>query len=140
MLAVLIDAIRSLTRYHPASPHVRLSRALARDLAWVKADDALHPFSFVSICGALGLDADYVRRCILHPSRRQRPGRVRRYAAAVEESWLRQRRPLSGPMPPHASPRRRAAQRDAAPPERACHFAPRWVRCIRGVDQDEAAF
>ena len=91
MLAVLIDAIRALERQWPTAPRIQLQRAWLRDRAWVLADDFSVPFSFVNICGALGIDADYVRRCVLHRPAARPP--MRRYAAKAEESWLRQRRP-----------------------------------------------
>jgi len=55
----------------------------------------LQPFSFVNICTALGFNSDYIRRSVLHVLHRQRPLRLHRYAAKVEESWLRQRRPIA---------------------------------------------
>jgi len=95
MLAVLIDAMRALLRHWPAaSPHP--TRALLREQAWFKSDDHRHPFSFINICGALGLNADYIRRCVLGRADSRGRLRLRRYAATVEESWLRQRRSLSG--------------------------------------------
>jgi hypothetical protein len=96
MLAVLIDAIRALTPQRAPQP-LAASRAWLRDRAWLQSEDRSSPFSFVNICDALGLDAGYVRRCILHPSDARRPARVRRYAAKAKESWLRQGREYRRP-------------------------------------------
>jgi len=92
MLAVLIDAIRGLTAHRPATPHLRSQRAWLRDRAWLQSEDKSAPFSFANICDALGIDAGYVRRCVLRPAEMQRPIRVRRYPERVKESWIRLRR------------------------------------------------
>jgi hypothetical protein len=92
MLAVLIDAIRAFTLYRPVTPELRAYRSWLRERAWFQADDRTQPFSFVNICDSLGLNPDYVRRCVLQPGGGQRPVRVRRYAAKAEEIWMRQRR------------------------------------------------
>ena len=93
MLAVLIDAIRGLTAVRDAANvRIRAHRAWVRDRAWVQSEDESTPFSFVSICHALGLDAGYVRRCVLQSENTSRPLRVRRYAASVEETWMRLQR------------------------------------------------
>jgi hypothetical protein len=106
MLAVLMDAIHALGRYRPSAPNLRVSRTWLRDRAWFKADDVSQPFSFVSICGALDLNADYVRRCVLDPTAPQRRVKVRRYAARVEESWLRQRKDqFTGGLPFDGQPK-----------------------------------
>jgi hypothetical protein len=92
MLAVLIDAIRGLTAHRPAVPQFRSQRAWLRDRAWIQAEDKSAPFSFSNICDALGIDAGYVRRCVLRPPEMQRPIRVRRYPERVKESWSRLQR------------------------------------------------
>jgi len=92
MLAVLIDAIRALTAHRPAAPHFRSQRAWLRDRAWIQSEDKSAPFSFTNICDALGIDAGYVRRCVLRPPEMQRPIRVRRYPERVKESWSRLQR------------------------------------------------
>ena len=92
MLAVLIDAMRALHHHRRSAATLRTSRAWLRDRAWFKADESSQPFSFVNICSALGLEADYIRRCVLGPAAAPRPANLRRYAARVEESWLRQRK------------------------------------------------
>jgi hypothetical protein len=96
MLAVLIDAIRALHQWRPSGRSPRLSRAWLRERAWISADDPQRLFSFVSICNTLGLEADYVRRCVLGPGGPRRRVEVRRYAGRVEESWLRLRKDRLG--------------------------------------------
>ena len=75
----------------PAS-QVRAHRAWMRDRAWLQSKDQTQPFSFINICNALGFNPDYVRRSVLHLPATGRPVRLYRYAAKVEESWIRQRR------------------------------------------------
>lgn len=98
MLAVLIDAVRltrSLQVEEAKTGHLSFikRRQLMREYNWFRSPERGRPFAFQTICEALGLDADYVRRCVLHPSHTQTAALpVRRYAARVEESWLRQRK------------------------------------------------
>lgn len=103
MLAVLIDAIRTLSQQFSvargANRHVWL-----QDQAWVSSEDHATPFSFINICSALGLNAGYVRRLIRHLQCGNDSFRVHRYAAKVEESWERQRSGLT--RPPRSAPRR----------------------------------
>ena len=118
MLAVLIDAIRTLRRKGArgsATAYFHTYRAWRRECAWMQANNPSQPFSFVSICHALGLDADYVRRRILHPSTSQRNGPTRRYAEKAAESWLRMGSQCTEPgqtqaveCPPRRSRRKRA--------------------------------
>jgi len=97
MLAVLIDAIRALHHHQlTTSGNLRVARAQLRDRAWFTVDEPAAPFSFVNICAALGLEAGYVRRCVLGPSGRIPRVTTRRYAARAEASWLRQRRDRLG--------------------------------------------
>jgi hypothetical protein len=91
MLAVLMDAIRCLCTRGQKDLGIRAHGTWLRDRRWFQSDEHSDPFSFVNICDALGIDAGYVRRCVLHPSDRRRVG-LRYYAAAVEESWLQQSR------------------------------------------------
>ncbi len=95
MLAVLLDAIRTVAKRRSTGGEMRLDRASLREHAWLQANDATEPFSFLSICHALGLDAGYVRRRVLHPSPNMQ-GPARRYAMKVAESWLRVGAPYSG--------------------------------------------
>jgi hypothetical protein len=88
MLAVLMDAMRTLTKPPCATPQLQKHRAWMQERAWMLADDPSQPFSFVSICDALGLEAGYVRRRALHRvGEARRP--ARRYAAKAGESWAR---------------------------------------------------
>lgn len=60
-LAVLADAVR----------HVRSGgQSTAEDEAWFASSAADHPFAFVTICQALGLDPEHLRREIRHRHRR----------------------------------------------------------------------
>jgi len=57
MRAVLEDAIHCLQKSAG-----RKAQRLAREAEqWLFTDDHRWPFSFINICGALGLDAEYVR-------------------------------------------------------------------------------
>ncbi len=94
MLAVLLDAIRTVAKPGSNLGQVASNRASLRERAWLQANDETQPFSFVSICHALGLDAGYVRRRVLHPSPSAR-GPARRYAMTVAASWLRVGAPYS---------------------------------------------
>ena len=65
MLAVLVDAIRILRKSGRCALPTRAYRIWARERAWIDTEDRSAPFSFTSVCEALGLDAGYVRRCAL---------------------------------------------------------------------------
>jgi hypothetical protein len=61
MLAVLGDAVDCYCRGRGArDPHTRLLFNETR--AWLESRDRSATFSFESICDALGIDADYLRR------------------------------------------------------------------------------
>jgi hypothetical protein len=61
MLAILEDAIKSFQENCAAVAGKK--RALFEETRdWFFADDATWVFSFVSVCGALGFDADYLRK------------------------------------------------------------------------------
>ncbi|HVN87348.1 MAG TPA: hypothetical protein VMW17_21140 [Candidatus Binatia bacterium] len=97
MLAVLMDAVQSFNRYRSRVTHGSEYHEWRRERTWFQANDWSNPFSFLSICAALGLNADYVRRCVLRCSPGDRPVRIRRYAAKTEEAWARQRRARPAP-------------------------------------------
>lgn len=107
MLAVLIDAIRTLSQGSMATRSAN-RHAWLQDEIWVRADDQADPFSFINICDALGLNAGYVRRCIRLLQRSSDEFRVHRYAAKVEESWERQRAGLTHRTSSDRSSRQRA--------------------------------
>jgi len=92
MLAVLMDAIRILQREGDGEA-ADGSRAWMQEWQWVESEEHRYPFAFVSICNALGIDAAYVRRRVLHTAVAPLPMNGRRYAAKTEESWDRLRRP-----------------------------------------------
>jgi hypothetical protein len=61
MLAVLADAIATFRR--TAGMATRDDAAVFAETAhWFASDDESDPFAFVAICGALGIDAAYLRR------------------------------------------------------------------------------
>ncbi len=93
MLAVLIDAVRAVGARAIGSPaDLRLHREILKERAWFQSTERSGLFSFANVCDALGLNADYIRRCVLKRPAGERPMKVRRYAAKAEESWIRQRR------------------------------------------------
>lgn len=110
MLAVLIDAIRTLSQ-EIISTRGANRHAWLQDQLWVGAEDHADPFSFVNICAALGLHAGYVRRCIRHLQQGDDAFRVHRYAAKVEESWERQRAEISSVTRTRAARRRGKVKR-----------------------------
>ena len=75
MLAVLADAVRSYLGHRGARD--RESRALVHEtLAWFASPDRTTLFSFESICDALDIDPDYVRRMLVVQSLRHRRRRT----------------------------------------------------------------
>jgi hypothetical protein len=67
MRAVLEDAVHCFQKTQ-GSEAARLAKEAAR---WFFADDQRWPFSFVNVCAALGLSAEYIRLGLRR--RRQRP-------------------------------------------------------------------
>lgn len=61
MLAVLEDAVASFQRYLD-SKNRRSQRLFQEAEEWFWSDDADWPFSFVSICNALEIEPEYLRR------------------------------------------------------------------------------
>ncbi len=102
MLAVLMDAIRILRQ--PGAGRTTTCRPWVEERQWLESNEHIRPFAFVSICNALGIEPEYVRRCTIRRSAPRLPMNGRRYAAKTEESWGRLRRP-----------RRLHAVRNAAP-------------------------
>jgi hypothetical protein len=92
MLAVLIDAVRALSIRESPTPSIRAHRELFKDRTWFMSGERAQLFSFLNICDSLGLDPDYIRRCVLKRTAAERPIRVRRYAAKAEDAWQRQRK------------------------------------------------
>ena len=70
MAAILEDAIETLEDHWTASGGKK-RRLFKETEAWIFSDDANWVFSFVSVCSALGLDPDYLRKGV---SRWQHPG------------------------------------------------------------------
>jgi hypothetical protein len=63
MLAVLEDAVKTLQDHRTASGGPK-KRLFEETEEWFFSDDAGWVFSFVSVCSALGLDPDYLRKGI----------------------------------------------------------------------------
>lgn len=70
--AVLIDAI-AIYCNGPGSGAKRRARWL-QERRWFLANNPGHPFSFVSVCDALGLDPGYVRRAVARAAQVQAAG------------------------------------------------------------------
>jgi hypothetical protein len=62
--AVLLDAVHCYRHNRPSSASVSMRRAWHRECRWFQSNDRSSPFTFESICDALGLDPDYVRRLV----------------------------------------------------------------------------
>lgn len=76
MLAVLADAVRSYVGNRGARD--REARVLFREtLAWFTSPDRTTLFSFESICDALDIEPDYVRRMLVVENLRHRGRRTR---------------------------------------------------------------
>ena len=123
MLAVLIDAIRTLSQELIATRGAN-RHAWLQDHSWVCAEDHSDPFSFINICGSLGLNAGYVRRCIRALQRGTEAFRVHRYAAKVEDSWERQRAGLAQPRAGAARRRGKVKRLWPQPVLPAMHIGP----------------
>lgn len=113
MLAVLEDALATLLRDPAAGEHDR--RLVAATERWVAADDADWPFSFVSVCDALDLDASRLRRWVndlreaqLEAARQER--RLRLIASSVRANrarWTFRANAFQLPRARHLNPVRR---------------------------------
>lgn len=66
--AVLLDAVHSYWHNRPRSSNGRGRRAWHRECRWFQSSDRSSPFCFESICDALGLEPDYVRRLLRTPA------------------------------------------------------------------------
>ncbi len=114
MLAVLIDALRTLGQRQRKTQRLSAYRDWLYDRAWIKSENHTDTFSFVNICNALGFDSDYIRRRVLTPAAQGHgqspPLRLRRYTEKVKETWLRQSREnLRKAAAEHAIPKRALA-------------------------------
>ena len=90
--AVLIDAIEIYRGGR--SPGLRAARRHRhRERSWFLSNDTSSPYSFVSICDALGLDPGYVRRLVFR--RGSGAGLIRRKLSERGVQGLR-RRPSRG--------------------------------------------
>jgi hypothetical protein len=66
LLAVLNDALDTY-RKHADLPGRRHRRLFAETEQWLFSDDVAWPFSFMNLCHALGIDADWLRRRLRSP-------------------------------------------------------------------------
>ena len=82
MMAVLARALLDL-QTHAGTGTLRASRHLAEVEAWFASDDDVWPFSFVSLCLALDLEADAIRSRLV---RWRRAARANVVSLAVEGS------------------------------------------------------
>jgi len=64
MLAILTDAIECLDKYREAeaSPGLEL---YTNTVDWIEAREMVWLYSFHNICELLGLDPDYLRKCVI---------------------------------------------------------------------------
>lgn len=58
LLATLQDALRTLLGDRHGSRHPKYQR---EDLDWLMSDDQSGPFTYLRICDALGVDAEWLR-------------------------------------------------------------------------------
>jgi hypothetical protein len=61
MLAVLADAVATFRRTAQACTR-RDALIFAETAHWFASDDETEPFAFLTVCDALGLDAEYLRK------------------------------------------------------------------------------
>jgi len=64
MLAVLQDAILTLID-PPLSKAPANYRLIQETESWLRSNDQVHPFAFLSVCDALSLDPQYLRCAIV---------------------------------------------------------------------------
>lgn len=98
--AILEQAIDHLVKFRHARTEAKLE--LYREAeAWFAAEDATHPCSFVSVCGALGIEPGYIRRGLAAMAgpvrgsytrkRRDRREKMREYRQRVKIASLKGR-------------------------------------------------
>ena len=80
--AVLASALLHVRDHHGEAAH---RRAVQQDLEWIRSDEVGWPYSFISLCHALELEPEWVRRMVqgwtLTSGRRVRQISVHRTAA-----------------------------------------------------------
>lgn len=64
MFAVLEEALHCLEKFRGCT-NFKQKKLYIDALQWVKSEDEEWVFSFSNICGAMGLDPDYIRKGIL---------------------------------------------------------------------------
>jgi hypothetical protein len=86
MLAVLVDALHCL----------QMHRRVAEVQAWIAVRGDEEPFAFETICGALGIDADYLRNGLSKWNCQQANGTDPH--RAVKRQWSRRQGPIKLPV------------------------------------------
>jgi hypothetical protein len=61
LFAVLEDAIRCYLKYRDRGAEARNNEEFVEAAEWLSSDDGDGPFAYVSVCAALGIDADCLR-------------------------------------------------------------------------------
>ena len=98
MKAVLEEAFHMLMSYH-GNPHTRARRLFEETYEWFMADNPSWLYSFVSVCGHLGIDVDWFRNGLKRwlVNHRERGGQLAVDAAYSKPlSW----QPKGGGRPP----------------------------------------
>lgn len=65
---VLADALLQIREHHQNPIY---EREVAQDLRWIRSEDTEWPYSFVSLCDALGLEPSRVRKQVFSWTRRR---------------------------------------------------------------------
>jgi hypothetical protein len=102
--AVLIDAIEIYSGGRSPGLRVAPNRHRERERGWFLSNDTSSPFSFVSICDALGLDPGYVRRVVFQPRADARSIRRKLSGRGVRDMRRRQFRGRPQNSARHAPP------------------------------------
>jgi hypothetical protein len=61
LFAVLEDAIRCFLKYRDNGKNALSNEDFVEAVGWLSSDDEEGPFAFVSVCEALGINADLLR-------------------------------------------------------------------------------
>jgi len=92
LLAILEDALATGRRADTSKRRRRRNpRSEAR--AWISSDDVRWPFSYLNICGTLGLDPYYLRRSLLQGQKELIPVRTARLHSGSRTRPSPHRRP-----------------------------------------------
>lgn len=61
MLAVIVEAVRTVAEARGRADQRRAQRDVAEVLTWAESGDRAWPYSFLRLCDGLGIDPEYVR-------------------------------------------------------------------------------